>query len=258
MRVNLRASIAHTAAGKLIIQVQHSTVCHGTVFLWGARSWLWGKPKIAVIQLDWAYVLAGVHVVSLSSLLQPWDTVCRRGVCCCQQQHLRRGSCVQLQGGRYGSSSRCKWSLCHCASGRTPAETGSIAQGRTAGWHWAVCLLLFTVAGERNFSMALPFQLRALYGLFDNIAKEELCCFLCQLLFVYGFSVFLPCVVAESFVTSRILQEVKYKFLLHLETILEKANPVPLLFFRLSQGRPCSAVDLCSHWFPVLTGDAEW
>lgn len=69
--------------------------------------------------------------------------------------------------------------------------------------------------------------------------------------FVHPFAVLLPCTVAESFVTNLILQEVKYKFLLHLETVLEKANPMPFVFFRLSQHRPCSAGNLCSHCFPL-------
>lgn len=134
------------------IRVLQPKVCLGTGFLGSAGSWLWGKTKTVVIQLNSEHALAEAHVVSLSSLLQPWDKVCRRGVCSCQQQHLRRGSRIQLQGGRYGSNSRCKRSLHHCASGRTSAETGSVAQGRTTGWHWALCLLLCTVAEERKFS----------------------------------------------------------------------------------------------------------
>lgn len=138
-----------------------------------------------MIQLSSGHALGEVHMVSLSSLLQPWDEVCRRGVCSCQQQHLRRGSRVQLQGGRYGSHSRCIRSLQHCASGRTSAETGSVAQDRTTGWHWAMCLLLFAVAEEKKFAVALTFQLRTLYRLLNNIAKDQICSFLCQLLFVY-------------------------------------------------------------------------
>lgn len=188
-------------------------------------------------RISWA------HMVSMFSPLQPRDKMCGRGVCCCQQQHLRCGSCVQLQGGRYSRNPRCK-----CSSGKTaPAGTGSIAQDRTAGWHWTMCLLLFAEAGERNFSMALSSQLRALYCFFKDIAEEQLIFSLCYPLL----AMLLPCTVAESFVTNLIFQEVKYKFLLYLEIVLEKANPMLFLFLRLSQHRPCSAGNLCSHCFPL-------
>lgn len=109
------------------------------------------------------------HMVSMFSPLQPRDKMCGRGVCCCQQQHLRCGSCVQLQGGRYSRNPRCK-----CSSGKTaPAGTGSIAQDRTAGWHWTMCLLLFAEAGERNFSMALSSQLRALYCFLKALQRNS-------------------------------------------------------------------------------------
>lgn len=119
IHINLRASITHPAEGKLDItcfrkewthpSIQHSTVCHGMVFLCSSETWL-RKNKLTVMQLSSACALAGVHLVSLPSFSQPRDKVCRRGVCCCQQQHLRRGSCVQFQSGRYGSNPRSKWS----------------------------------------------------------------------------------------------------------------------------------------------------
>lgn len=127
--VKYRASITPPEEEKLDIAcfskewthatIQHSAVFHGMVFLCSPGSWL-GQNKLAVTQLSSARALAGVHLVSLPSFSQPRDKVCWGGVCCCQQQHLRRGGCLQLQSGRYGSNPWCK--VAPCASGRAQTE----------------------------------------------------------------------------------------------------------------------------------------
>lgn len=85
----------------------------------------WGKTSSQWSSSAQHVHLAGVHLVSLPSFSQPRDQVCRRGVCCCQQQHLRRGSRLQLQSGRYGGNPRCK-----CASGRTPTAKTECCPGQ--------------------------------------------------------------------------------------------------------------------------------
>lgn len=112
--------------------------------------------------------LAGVNVVSLFSPLQPRDSMCRRGVCSCQQQHLRCGSRLQLQGGRYSTNpSSPDSTVLHAALLCRDREHSPAQDCRLALGH--VFITSHTSCGES----LLP-SLRALYSFFNDIAKEQL------------------------------------------------------------------------------------